>query len=141
MIELQQVSKSYNGKIQAVDHIDLSVERGEIFGFLGPNGAGKTTTIKMITGILEPDTGTIQVNGHDIVRDPIRAKRSFGFVPDDPNIFPRLKAMNTCVSSVKFMKWSRLCVASGSASWPNGSVCPQRSATGSRAFPMACARS
>jgi ABC-2 type transport system ATP-binding protein len=93
MIELQQVSKSYNGKIQAVDHIDLSVERGEIFGFLGPNGAGKTTTIKMITGILEPDTGTIQVNGHDIVRDPIRAKRSFGFVPDDPNIFPRLKAI------------------------------------------------
>ena len=66
MIELQHVSKSYNGKIQAVDHIDLSVERGEIFGFLGPNGAGKTTTIKMITGILEPDTGTIQVNGHDI---------------------------------------------------------------------------
>jgi len=47
----------------------------------------------MITGILEPDTGTIQVNGYDIVKDPIRAKRSFGFVPDDPNIFPRLKAI------------------------------------------------
>lgn len=93
MIELQQVSKSYSGKIQAVDHIDLSVRDGEIFGFLGPNGAGKTTTIKMITGILEPDTGTIQVNGHDIVRQPLLAKRSFGFVPDDPNIFPRLKAI------------------------------------------------
>jgi len=93
MIELQHVSKSYNGKIQAVDHMDLSVQQGEIFGFLGPNGAGKTTTIKMITGILEPDTGTIQVNGYDIVKDPIRAKRSFGFVPDDPNIFPRLKAI------------------------------------------------
>ncbi|MDD2457142.1 MAG: ABC transporter ATP-binding protein [Eubacteriales bacterium] len=93
MIDLQHVSKSYNGKIQAVDHIDLSVQRGEIFGFLGPNGAGKTTTIKMITGILEPDTGSILVNGHDIVKDPIRAKRSFGFVPDDPNVFPRLKAI------------------------------------------------
>ncbi len=93
MIELQQVSKSYNGKILAVDQINLSVKGGEIFGFLGPNGAGKTTTIKMITGILDPDQGTIQVNGHDIRHEPILAKRSFGFVPDDPNIFPRLRAV------------------------------------------------
>ena len=93
MIQLQQVSKSYNGKILAVDQIDLSVKGGEIFGFLGPNGAGKTTTIKMITGILDPDHGTISVNGHDIRQEPILAKRSFGFVPDDPNIFPRLRAV------------------------------------------------
>ena len=93
MIELQQVSKSYNGKILAVDKIDLSVRDGEIFGFLGPNGAGKTTTIKMITGILDPDHGTIRVNGHDIIQEPLLAKRSFGFVPDDPNIFPRLRAV------------------------------------------------
>jgi len=93
MITIKQVSKSYNGKIKAVDNIDLTVENGEIFGFLGPNGAGKTTTIKMITGILSPDAGEIQVNGHDIVRQPLQAKRSFGFVPDDPNVFPRLKAI------------------------------------------------
>lgn len=93
MITISQVSKSYNGKIKAVDNIDLTVENGEIFGFLGPNGAGKTTTIKMITGILTPDSGTITVNGHDIVGDPLAAKRNFGFVPDDPNIFPRLKAI------------------------------------------------
>lgn len=93
MIELRQVSKSYNGKILAVDQVDLSVKGGEIFGFLGPNGAGKTTTIKMITGILDPDQGSIQVNGHDIKQEPILAKRSFGFVPDDPNIFPRLRAV------------------------------------------------
>lgn len=93
MITIRQVSKSYNGKIKAVDNIDLTVENGEIFGFLGPNGAGKTTTIKMITGILSPDTGEIQVNGHDIVKQPLQAKRSFGFVPDDPNVFPRLKAI------------------------------------------------
>jgi ABC-2 type transport system ATP-binding protein len=93
MIQLQQVSKSYNGKILAVDQINLSVKGGEIFGFLGPNGAGKTTTIKMITGILDPDQGTISVNGHDISQEPILAKRSFGFVPDDPNIFPRLRAV------------------------------------------------
>ncbi|HAL73534.1 MAG TPA: 3-dehydroquinate dehydratase [Clostridiales bacterium] len=93
MITIRQVSKSYNGKIKAVDNIGLTVENGEIFGFLGPNGAGKTTTIKMITGILSPDSGEIQVNGHDIVRQPLQAKRSFGFVPDDPNVFPRLKAI------------------------------------------------
>ena len=93
MITIKQVSKSYNGKIKAVDNIDLTVQNGEIFGFLGPNGAGKTTTIKMITGILTPDQGEIMVNGHDIVRQPLLAKRSFGFVPDDPNVFPRLKAI------------------------------------------------
>ena len=93
MIKLEKVSKSYGGRIKAVDAIDLAVRPGEIFGFLGPNGAGKTTTIKMMTGILTPDSGEIRINGHDIRRDPLAAKRSFGFVPDDPNIFPRLKAI------------------------------------------------
>lgn len=93
MIKLEKVSKSYGGRIKAVDAIDLAVRPGEIFGFLGPNGAGKTTTIKMMTGILTPDSGEIRINGHDISRDPLAAKRSFGFVPDDPNIFPRLKAI------------------------------------------------
>lgn len=92
MIEITKASKSYNGKVKAVDGIDLTVENGKIFGFLGPNGAGKTTTIKMITGILHPDEGTIKVNGHDIVKEPMKAKKSFGYVPDDPNVFPRLKA-------------------------------------------------
>jgi ABC-2 type transport system ATP-binding protein len=93
MITLRHVSKSYNGKVKAVDNIDLTVENGEIFGFLGPNGAGKTTTIKLITGILSPDEGEIKVCDHNIVTEPLPAKRSFGFVPDDPNIFPRLKAI------------------------------------------------
>ncbi|NCC47915.1 MAG: ABC transporter ATP-binding protein [Clostridia bacterium] len=93
MIVLNQVSKSYGGKIKAVDQIDLTVENGEIFGFLGPNGAGKTTTIKMITGILTPDSGAITLNGIDLGKDPLQAKKTFGYVPDDPNVFPRLKAM------------------------------------------------
>jgi ABC-2 type transport system ATP-binding protein len=93
MITLRRVSKSYNGKVKAVDNIDLDVQNGEIFGFLGPNGAGKTTTIKLITGILSPDSGEIRVSGFDIEKEPLAAKRSFGFVPDDPNIFPRLKAI------------------------------------------------
>jgi ABC-2 type transport system ATP-binding protein len=67
LIELKNVSKSYNnGKIKAVDGLNLVVNPGEIFGFLGPNGAGKTTTIKMIVGILKPDEGEILVDGIDI---------------------------------------------------------------------------
>jgi ABC-2 type transport system ATP-binding protein len=93
MIQLESVSKSYNGVQKAVDNVTLTINDGEIFGFLGPNGAGKTTTIKMITGILNPDSGTIKINGTDIGRNPIEAKRQFGFVPDDPNIFLRLKGI------------------------------------------------
>jgi len=93
MIELQKVTKSFNPPVKAVDTIDMVVNDGEIFGFLGPNGAGKTTTIKMITGILAPDSGTILLNGLDIVKDPLQAKRRFGFVPDNPNMFLRLKGL------------------------------------------------
>ena len=70
MIELKQVTKTYakNNK-KAVDNLNLSVEGGELFGFIGPNGAGKTTTIKLMTGILTPDEGTITMAGHDMARD------------------------------------------------------------------------
>lgn len=91
MIEICGVSKSYNrGQVKAVDDVSLTVQDGEIFGFLGPNGAGKTTLIKMITGILNADRGSIKINGRDIKDSPLEAKMQFGFVPDDPNIFSRL---------------------------------------------------
>jgi ABC-2 type transport system ATP-binding protein len=91
MIEISGVSKSYNrGQVKAVDDVSLTINNGEIFGFLGPNGAGKTTLLKMITGILNPDQGTIKINGHDIASEPLAAKMEFGFVPDDPNVFGRL---------------------------------------------------
>ncbi|MBD2866675.1 ABC transporter ATP-binding protein [Paenibacillus oceani] len=93
MIELTNVTKSYNGKVKAVDNLDLIVRGGEIFGFLGPNGAGKTTTIKMITGIAKPDKGSITINGHDISQSPIEAKKQFGYVPDSPDLFLRLKGL------------------------------------------------
>jgi len=93
MIEISGVSKTFNGTLKAVDNISLNIEDGEIFGFLGPNGAGKTTTIKMITGILTPDSGTIRINGKDIAADTLDAKRQFGFVPDTPNMFLRLKGI------------------------------------------------
>ncbi|QUH25928.1 ABC transporter ATP-binding protein [Serpentinicella alkaliphila] len=93
MIELKNVSKTYNGAKKVVENISLAIPDGEIIGFLGPNGAGKTTTIKMITGILECDEGTISINGYDINKNSIEAKKQFGFVPDNPNLFLRLKGI------------------------------------------------
>lgn len=94
MLKLQNVSKSYNkGAVKAVDDLSLQVNKGEIFGFLGPNGAGKTTTIKIITGLLERDSGSITVNGFDTVTDPIAAKKQFGYVPDSPQIYDRITGL------------------------------------------------
>ncbi len=93
MIEIKNVSKSYTKGIKSVDELNLTINNGEIFGFLGPNGAGKTTTIKMITGILDADEGEILIDGYDINRQSMEAKRQFGFVPDNPDIFLSLKAI------------------------------------------------
>ncbi|MCK5812101.1 MAG: ABC transporter ATP-binding protein [Clostridiales bacterium] len=93
MIQISNVTKVYGNDIKAVDDITLSIKDGEIFGFLGPNGAGKTTTIKMITGILPIDEGTIVINDLDIAKKPIEAKRVMGYVSDNPNIFERLKGI------------------------------------------------
>lgn len=93
MIELKNVSKKYNKTDKVIDNINLQIKNGEIFGFLGPNGAGKTTTIKMITGILEIDEGEIFIDGKSIIKDPIEAKKLLGLVPDNPDIFLKLKAI------------------------------------------------
>jgi ABC-2 type transport system ATP-binding protein len=89
MIELRNVVKRF-GSFTAVDHINLHIEAGAFFGFLGPNGAGKTTTIKMLTGLYEPTSGTCAVNGFDVHRDPLGAKRCFGYVPDQPYLYDKL---------------------------------------------------
>lgn len=93
MIEITNVSKSYNGSTYAVKDLSLSVPSGEIFGFLGPNGAGKSTTIKMITGIHGVDKGTITINGKNIMEEPMEVKKTFGYVPDSPDMFLRLKGI------------------------------------------------
>ena len=94
MIELKQVTKTYakNNK-KAVDNLTLSVEGGELFGFIGPNGAGKTTTIKLMTGILAPDEGTVTMAGHDMAKDRIGAQRLIGYVPDGNDLYDRLTGM------------------------------------------------
>ncbi len=87
------VSKSYNGSSYAVKDLSLTIPSGEIFGFLGPNGAGKSTTIKMMTGIHAIDKGTILINGKDVMKEPMAAKKTFGYVPDSPDMFLRLKGI------------------------------------------------
>lgn len=93
MINISNVSKHFPGNRRAVDQLNLTIPDGKIFGFLGPNGAGKSTTIKMITGILPIDEGIISINGKDILQSPIEAKKTFGYVPDRPDIFLRLKGI------------------------------------------------
>src|SRR5512139_658312 len=89
MIRVQNLYKQF-GKTLAVDHIDMHVPRGEIMGFLGPNGAGKTTTIRMLAGLMKPDTGAIILDGHDLASEPEKAKAVIGFVPDRPYLYEKL---------------------------------------------------
>ncbi len=89
MIKLEGLTKRY-GSFMAVDHLDLHVPRGELFGFLGPNGAGKTTTLRMIAGILRPSEGRAWIGGDDLLRDPKSAKQRLGFIPDRPYVYEKL---------------------------------------------------
>ena len=93
MISIKNVSKSYDKKNKIIEKLNLEIKDGEIFGFLGPNGAGKSTTIKMITGILDIDEGDILINNNSIKTAPIEAKKSFGYVPDSPDMFLKLKGI------------------------------------------------
>jgi len=89
LIEARNLSKRYGDKT-AVNNVSFRVDGGEIFGFLGPNGAGKTTTIKMIVGLLQPSSGAVSVCGYDVQNQPVQAKASNGYVPDTPNLYPKL---------------------------------------------------
>ena len=89
MIKLINVTKYYRG-LCAVDHLNIEVRKGIVFGFLGPNGAGKTTTIKMMAGILLPTEGQIIINGMDLSKEPSEAKRCTGFIPDRPFVYEKL---------------------------------------------------
>lgn len=89
MIEIQNLVKKFDTKI-AVDNLNLSIQKGELFGFLGPNGAGKTTTIKILTGLLRPTSGTVSIGENNVVDSPISAKKLIGYVPEDPFIYDKL---------------------------------------------------
>jgi len=91
MIEIRDCTKRY-GELIAVNNLSLSVKESEIFGLLGPNGAGKSTTIKMMVGLIKPDSGFIKIGGYDISLDPVNAKRIMAYVPEKGYIYEKLTA-------------------------------------------------
>ena len=93
MIEINSVTQSYVAGTKIIDDMNLTIEDGMIFGFLGPNGAGKNTTLEMITGVLKIDQGDILIDGKSIVKEPMQAKKLFGFVPDSPDAFEKLTGL------------------------------------------------
>lgn len=93
MIQIEHVTKTYSNAVRAVDDLNLTVNNGEIVGFIGPNGAGKTTTLKMLTGILKPDSGTVLINNYDMQKEPLKAKQEIGYIADSPDMFLRLKGI------------------------------------------------
>lgn len=97
MIELKDLTKKY-GDFKAVIDLNLSVQKGEVFGFIGPNGAGKTTTIKMMSGILQPTKGTVSIAGINMQDSPEKAKSKIGFIPDRPYLYEKL-------SGIEFLKF------------------------------------
>ncbi len=100
MIVVERFTKRYDERV-AVDALEMRVAAGEIVGLAGPNGAGKTTTLRAITGILRPSSGRITVDGHDVVTEPVAAKRCLAFVPDDPPLFPSLTVWEHLVLASK----------------------------------------
>ena len=90
MIQVEHLTKTYNGRVNAVDDLSFTVEKGQIYGFLGPNGAGKSTTMNIITGYISATSGTVTVNGHDIFSEPKAAKRCIGYLPEQPPLYMEL---------------------------------------------------
>jgi len=88
-LSIRGLSKAFGGRF-AVDDLSLEVRAGELYALLGPNGAGKTTTLRMVAGLLKPDAGAISVFGHDVLKDPIEAKRITAWAPDEPMLYDRL---------------------------------------------------
>ena len=91
VIEIKELTKKY-GDLVAVDHVSYDIYEGEIFGLLGPNGCGKTTTILMLMGLIAPNTGTALVNGRDIIKEPLEARRNVGLLTDNVGLYDNMTA-------------------------------------------------
>ncbi|MDM5236498.1 ABC transporter ATP-binding protein [Bacillus cereus] len=90
MLEIRNFSKTYKGGKKAVDHLNITVQAGDIFGFIGHNGAGKSTTIKSLVGVIDFEEGEIFVDGHSVKKDPIACKRVMAYIPDNPDLYEQL---------------------------------------------------
>lgn len=93
IIDVRGLSRDFKG-VRAVDDISFRVDGGEVFGFLGANGAGKTTTVRMLTGFITPSSGTVIVDDHDVIKDPVGARRHIGVVPEEANVYGDLSVWN-----------------------------------------------
>ena len=94
MIEIKNVSKTYNGKKKVLKNVSFDIDSGEIFAFIGHNGAGKTTMIKCIIGILDFEEGDILIDGKSIRKEPIECKKIMAYVPDNPDLYENMKAID-----------------------------------------------
>lgn len=94
MIEIKNVSKTYNGKKKVLKNVSFDINSGEIFAFIGHNGAGKTTMIKSIIGILDFEEGDILIDGKSIRKEPIECKKIMAYVPDNPDLYENMKAID-----------------------------------------------
>ncbi|MDD1678192.1 MAG: ATP-binding cassette domain-containing protein [Methanomicrobiales archaeon] len=106
IIQATHLYKSF-GPVTAVDDISIAVKQGAIYGFLGPNGAGKTTTIRMLTGVLTPDAGSVMINGTDMARDPLSAKLMMGVIPENGTVYGDLTAETNLLWTGKFYGMDR----------------------------------
>jgi len=97
----ERICKHFGG-VRAVDEVSLNVDRGTVFGFLGPNGAGKTTTMRILTGVLKPDSGSVHINGIDIAADPVQAKQHIGVIPENSSVYGDLSARENILLTGKF---------------------------------------
>jgi len=101
VVETHQLTKTYKG-VQALESLDLVVQRNSIFGFLGPNGAGKTTTIKLLLGLIRPTAGTASVFGMDIVRESVDIRARVGYLPQEPHFYEHMSARQTLRFAARF---------------------------------------
>ena len=105
-IEAKNLRKSF-GAVTAVDDVSITIQKGGIFGFLGPNGAGKTTTIRMLTGVLIPDAGSVRILGTDVNKDPLTAKLKMGVIPENGTVYGDLTAEQNILITGKFYGMDR----------------------------------
>jgi len=105
-IEANNLCKSF-GPVTAVDDVSITIAQGGIFGFLGPNGAGKTTAIRMLTGVLIPDAGSVRVLGTDVNKDPLTAKLKMGVIPENGTVYSDLTAEQNILITAKFYGMAR----------------------------------
>ncbi len=106
MIQVENLVKRY-GSHAAVDDLSFTVEQGKIYGFLGPNGAGKTTTMNVMTGYIAADGGTVVIDGHDILKEPLQAKACMGYLPEVPPLYPDMTVREFLLFAAELKKVAR----------------------------------